>query len=286
MLRKKIPLRLDRLRKADELFKEHKWAQHCERYANFCSLAGQMDDDEFNLLYELTNRFHLLEINNFIIEFLLGFYSSNDDLYKKSNHIYITAMKEVDVNGKHIKKSKSGDIVYDEFKANRNLCEYEDKFIFCKDASDVIVSFASNDLICFVDDFVGSGKPYNDTYKTFRTYFNSCGKRLEKKDIFAISAWAMEAGCDFCKSNRLRLFCNRKFAKEITEYPDYTVLERELKIKLMKKMEKRYVNNVGRFSLGYDQSEALISVFAKSPNNTFPIFWKAKNKLNIFPRFE
>ena len=47
MLRKKIPLRLDRLRKADELFKEHKWAQHCERYANFCSLAGQMDDDEF-----------------------------------------------------------------------------------------------------------------------------------------------------------------------------------------------------------------------------------------------
>ena len=51
-------------------------------------------------------------------------------------------------------------------------------------------------------------------------------------------------------------------------------------------MEKRYVNNVGSYSLGYGQSEALVSVFAKSPNNTFPIFWKVKNKLNIFPRFK
>lgn len=286
MLKKKKNIKLDRLRKAGELFKKHKWSQQSERYDNFCSLAGLMSDDEFNLLYELTDRFHLLEINNFIMEFLLGFYSSDDDLYKNSNHIYVTAMKKVDAKGRHVKKSKSGDMVYNEFKANRSLCEYEDKFIFCKDASDVIASFSSNDLICFVDDFVGSGKTYSDTYITFKKYFKSCGKQLGKKNVFAISAWAMESGCNFCHSNQLRLFCHRRFLKEITDYSAYTVLEKSLKIKLMEKMEKRYVNNVGAYSLGYGQSEALVSIFAKSPNNTFPIFWKVKNKLNIFPRFK
>lgn len=51
-------------------------------------------------------------------------------------------------------------------------------------------------------------------------------------------------------------------------------------------MEKSYGNRItSRYSLGYMQSEALISIMDKSPNNTFPIFWKANHDLNIFPRF-
>lgn len=73
MLKKKNPLRLDRLSKAGDLFKKHKWSQQSERYANFCSLAGLMSDDEFNLLYELTDRFHLLEINNLLWSSCLAF---------------------------------------------------------------------------------------------------------------------------------------------------------------------------------------------------------------------
>ena len=54
----------------------------------------------------------------------------------------------------------------------------------------------------------------------------------------------------------------------------------------MVQMEKFYGNRITSiYSLGYMQSEALISIMDKSPNNTFPIFWKAKDDLNIFPRF-
>lgn len=287
MLKKGNLLRLDRLHKTEDLFKKHSWSLNDKRYANFCALAGQMNDVEFALLYELTDRFHLLEINNYIIEFLLGFYSSDDNLFEKSNNIYITPMKKVNAKGKHLKnKIKSGDTVYDEFQAKRKLCEYEEKFVFCRDASEILPLFAKNDLICFVDDFVGSGKTYDDTYKSFKAYFASCGKQIGVKDVFAITAWAMEEGFLYCNNRHLRLFCNKKFPKEITDFSGYTTLEKDEKIKLMEQMENSYGNNISpQYSLGYGRSEALVSILAKSPNNTFPIFWKAKYNKNIFPRF-
>lgn len=76
------------------------------------------------------------------------------------------------------------------------------------------------------------------------------------------------------------------FDKAISESPNYTALEINYKKGLMVQMEKFYGNRITSiYSLGYMQSEALISIMDKSPNNTFPIFWKAKDDLNIFPRF-
>lgn len=286
MLKKKKYPRLDRLTKIGELFTRHNWKKDGKRYTNFCLLAGQMNDTEFALLYELTDRFHLLDMNNFIMEFLLGFYSSNDDLYRSSDHIYITPMKKVNDKGKHVKNSKSGDIVYSVMRAKRRLCEYEEKFVFCKDASEILVTFSDGDLICFIDDFVGSGKTYHDAFVSFKKYFSSLGKQLEGKDVFAITAWAMEIGYQFCQGKQLRLYCNKRFFKEISEFPNYNDIEKKEKIQLMEQMEKVYGHNISaKYSLGFGKSEALVSILEKSPNNTFPIFWKAKNGQNIFPRF-
>jgi hypothetical protein len=40
----------------------------------------------------------------------------------------------------------------------------------------------------------------------------------------------------------------------------------------MKDIEKK-INIRGEFSLGYKQSESLISMI-RTPNNTFPVFWE------------
>lgn len=97
----------------------------------------------------------------------------------------------------------------------------------------------------------------------------------------------MRHGYDYCKEKKLRLFCSRFFDKAISESPNYTALEINYKKGLMVQMEKSYGNRItSTFSLGYMQSEALISIMDKSPNNTFPIFWKAKHNFNIFPRFK
>lgn len=46
----------------------------------------------------------------------------------------------------------------------------------------------------------------------------------------------------------------------------------EQKLELMKSIESK-IPKVGKFSFGYEKSEALVTLM-RTPNNTFPIFWK------------
>lgn len=86
---------------------------------------------------------------------------------------------------------------------------------------------------------------------------------------------------------KIKAFLFKDFDKAISESSNYTALEINYKKGLMVQMEKSYGNRItSTYSLGYMQSEALISIMGKSPNNTFPIFWKAKHNFNIFPRFK
>ena len=62
MLKRKKNIGLNEQRKIDELFRRHDWTLKGERYENFCSLGGKMKADEFKLLFELVDRFHLLDI--------------------------------------------------------------------------------------------------------------------------------------------------------------------------------------------------------------------------------
>ena len=285
MLKRKKNIGLNEQRKIDELFRRHDWTLKGERYENFCSLGGKMKADEFKLLFELVDRFHLLDICNFMDEFLMGYYSCDDAIFQNAHSVIVTPMKEVDIHGHHQLKDKSGDVVFSMFQEKRTLCEYEEKIVFCNDAADAKNVFQDNDVICFVDDFVGTGKTYDDTYKSFVSYFKSQNIVIDNRKVFAVTAWAMHHGYDYCKEKDLRLFCSSFFDKAISESPNYTALEINYKKGLMVQMEKFYGNRITSiYSLGYMQSEALISIMDKSPNNTFPIFWKAKDDLNIFPR--
>lgn len=286
MLKRKKNIGLNEQRRIDELFLRHGWAVNGKRYENFCSLGGNMKSNEFELLFELVDRFNLLDISNFMDEFLMGYYNCDDAIFQNAHSVIITPMKEVDIYGHHKLKYKSGDMVYSMFQEKRILCEYEDKLVFCNDAVDVKKVFQDNDIICFVDDFIGTGSTYFNTYQSFVSYFKRQNIEIDNNNIFAVTAWAMHNGYDYCKDNDLRLFCARVFDKAISENPKYTAIEINDRKVLMVQMEKSYGYRIPSiYSLGYKQSEALISIMGKSPNNTFPIFWKAKQDFNIFPRF-
>lgn len=286
MIKKKKALKPNELERVKELFVKHAWDINTLRFENMCSLGGHMNANEFALLFELVDRFHLLDVCNFMDKFLMGYYNSDDEIFQNAHSIIVTPMKEVDNNGHHKKANKSGDIVYSMFEEKRSLCEYEDKLIFCKDAFESQKLFQNNDVICFVDDFIGSGKTYFDTYQSFVKYFQTQNVSIGKENVFAIAIWAMRTGYDYCKENALRLFCVDVFAKEISGDTNLTDVEIKCKKELMLQMEKSYGERIGKYSLGFKQSEALVSIMGKSPNNTFPIFWKAKQNLNIFPRFK
>lgn len=287
MLKRKKYIGFNEQKRIDELFLRHNWSLKGERYENFCSLGGQMNANEFELLFELVDRFHLLEVCNFMNEFLMGYYNGDDAIFQNAHAVIVTPMKEVDINGRHIVKDKSGDIVFSMFQEKRTLCEYEDKLVFCNDAVDVKNIFQDNDVICFVDDFIGTGNTYFDTFQSYVTYFQSQNIEIGNRTVFAVTAWAMHHGFDYCKEKDLRLFCACIFDKAISENPNYTTTEINDRKNLMVQMEKSYGYWItSKYSLGFKQSEALISIMGKSPNNTFPIFWKAKRNFNIFPRFK
>lgn len=287
MLKKKKNINLNEQRRIDELFLRHDWTLKGERYENFCSLGGKMKAKEFELLFELVDRFHLLDVCNFMDEFLMGYYSCDDAIFQNAHSVIVTPMKEVDINGHHKLKDKSGDVVFSMFQEKRTLCVYEEKLVFCNDAVDVKNVFQANDIICFVDDFIGTGSTFFNTYQSFVSYFQSQNIVISNNNVFAVTAWAMHHGYDYCKDNDLKLFCSRIFDKAISESPNYTAIEINDRKALMVQMEKSYGYGIYPiYSLGYMQSEALISIMGKSPNNTFPIFWKAKHDFNIFPRFK
>lgn len=287
MLKRKKNIGLNEQRRIDELFLRHDWDIKGERYENFCSLGGKMNSIEFELLFELVDRFHLLDICNFMDEFLMGYYSCDDAIFQNAHSVIVTPMKEVDMSGRHKLKDKSGDVVFSMFREKRTLCEYEAKLVFCNDAVDVKNVLQDNDVICFVDDFIGTGSTYLNTFRSFVTYFQSLNIEIGNRNIFAVTARAMHHGFDYCKENDLRLFCSEIFDKAISENPNYTATEISDRKALMVQMEKSYGYRItSTYSLGYMKSEALISIMGKSPNNTFPIFWKAKHDFNIFPRFK
>lgn len=71
-----------------------------------------MNSIEFELLFELVDRFHLLDICNFMDEFLMGYYSCDDAIFQNAHSVIVTPMKEVDMSGRHKLKDKSGDVVF------------------------------------------------------------------------------------------------------------------------------------------------------------------------------
>ena len=131
MLKRKKNIGLNEQRRIDELFLRHDWDIKGERYENFCSLGGKMKADEFKLLFELVDRFHLLDICNFMDEFLMGYYSCDDAIFQNAHSVIVTPMKEVDMSGRHKLKDKSGDVVFSMFREKRTLCEYEAKLVGC-----------------------------------------------------------------------------------------------------------------------------------------------------------
>ena len=122
MLKRKKNIGLNEQRRINELFLKHDWILKGDRYENFCSLGGKMKTDEFELLFELVDRFHLLDICNFMDEFLMGYYSCNDAILQNAHSVIITPMKEVDIHGHHKLRDKSGDVVFSMFQEKRTLC--------------------------------------------------------------------------------------------------------------------------------------------------------------------
>lgn len=138
---------------------------------------------------------------------------------------------------------------------------------------DLLSKIGPDSLLIIVDDFLGSG----DTFFKMSSYFQL---DTMKDFIIVISLVSMEEGYNKIKNAGFNIYTNITRKKGISELMPES--KRDVYLKMMKKIEKK-INVRSDFSLGYKQSESLISMI-RTPNNTFPVFWE-KNKF-YDPPFE
>lgn len=279
-------LNLARLSQISTLFSERGWGDmtipdNKHRYDNFCKSFGQLKDDEFQLIIELTGRFHSMTIAELVEEFLTGYYSVPDIIIQNCQHLIIVPMKKMYKNGRCVKKHKSGDMLMAQLQQMDGVCYYNDKFVYCKDAKDVARNYHQGDLICFIDDFVGTGKTFCDAYHTTCAYLATKNIILSTVHFIGVSAWAMKQGQTVCQTQGLRLFSYKVFQKEISDF--YPRPQNMAHLLRMYNMEKTICDKItGKYRFGFGHCEALVSIAGRCANNTFPVYWKTPNA--TFPR--
>lgn len=142
--------------------------------------------------------------------------------------------------------------------------------------------------IVIVDEFVGSGRTLRTRIKQLNSDLKpiiEVGVEVQYKFCFLVG---MKSTIKAIKEEfGVEIFCALELDKGISEY--YQKEEVEAKIATMVEIENRNLadkintKNLGDYSLGYGNAEALYSAedcFQNTPNSVFPIFWWSEDRKN------
>lgn len=290
------------------LLEEKEW--YTEDFFNlYCKfISGFQNDKEINLILKLTRDFlwikyedylkYLKELLNkiyieenylqkkttIIIAPLLNFLDSDNNKVKSSNFLcYI--FKSHEIQNLIIFKNKKQKILENIYNFNKNEIlekiysvnsDIYGKSIYSKKLKSLKNDILDDRLLILVDDFIGSGQTAQEAIDF---YCNTCGFKKENIRILAFIIHNEGLNKIIKKGiNKKYIYCIYKIKRSISE-GEYS----EEDLKLMEKIEKRLkIREEEKF--GYGKSEALVTLI-RTPNNTFPIFYKKNNSLvPLFPR--
>lgn len=126
------------------------------------------------------------------------------------------------------------------------------------------LEMSDNDFLILVDDYIGSGKTLNKTLLELN-------KNPTVGSKFAIVSMVIQDQAKLLlEENNISHYYSVLLKKGISDNNNSPHLEK--KLELMRTIENK-IPKVSRYRLGYEKSEALITLM-RTPNNTFPIFWK------------
>ncbi|WP_347104174.1 phosphoribosyltransferase-like protein [Streptococcus anginosus] len=156
-------------------------------------------------------------------------------------------------------------------------------------------SYKRTDFLVLLDDFSGSGETIIDYLKVLQKYLP---KKIQVL-IFCLHGMydAEQTLTDWCVNNKTLNVTIYFFGKEKKFFdkfenlsPNHQSQLEKLKLKL-KYFEQTYVleTDEQKYTLGYNDTESLVTNYRNTPNNTFSIFWKKSKNLKwkpLFPRNE
>ena len=180
------------------------------------------------------------------------------------------------------KRIKSSTCVWYSFRSESikyNPVFLEKDLIFCDiTKASWVDNIKPNQAVILLDDYIGSGETAISAIEWFMKCHN-----VPSKQIVIISIAAQEIGIQQVQDKMgVAVFSSLHFERGISDY--YVGEQLDTYTRIMTRIENK-LNVADKDRFGYNQSEALISLI-RTPNNTFPVFWKTygKNKIVPFPR--
>lgn len=266
------------------LFTEKKWIEidsYKDVLKRFGNLIDSLTNEQTDLLLELTERYTWLSYNQYHSILRKLFIDLHKSKLENVTKLYLFPIKKIGDED----EVKSGDIVQYMLKGILSFIdEYESiEIVLLKkfdELSNETLDLKESEYIVFVDDFIGSGKTLDSTMKI----------ALENKTIdnnFSILSTIIQEGTiKNLVEKDIHVLYGKSAKKGISEY--YENDELDNKIKIMHEIESK-IPGVKNYRFGFEKSEGLATLM-RTPNNTFPIFWKEymhkKEKLKPpFPRF-
>ena len=242
------------------------------RFNRFCERLCTLDAEEQRLVIELTRRFTAIggaEYPQLILKLMNRLHSQKLPVFSEAGKVFILPLIAPEDRG----RTKSSSVVW--YHCREELIRYSlllaDKKVLYHDIEEAsqIKNLKTNELVILVDDFVGSGETAVSAVNWFTDSFGT-----DPKQIIILSIAALEMGIDHVRQKTgVEIYAYYNFRKGISDY--YSDDQRVGCLRTMKGIENK-LKVSSKFRLGFAQSEALISLI-RTPNNTFPVFWKSKD---------
>lgn len=176
-------------------------------------------------------------------------------------------------------KIDSSNFFLEEFKVLNNISNH-----FSYDIEKLnIEDFDNIHNVIFIDDIIGSGK-------TVKRFFEKNKKKLLKVNCFIFCIEMLEEGKDYLENFfntnefKCKIICHNLHKKAFSENYIFceTCKDNEM---LLRDFERTLWRKESNNILGYENSQAIVSFFRNTPNNTLSSFWFENTKWKgLFPR--
>lgn len=259
------------LEKIKGLFQRKGWDWESELYDRFCNRIDEWsNDEERDFFLELSEHFLWVRLEaypeciRYILNKILLY-----EIPQKQKDIFLLPLKLIN----DMKHEKSGDVVA--YLLHGRECsglflKYRKKkhvlssIVFC------LNKISSNsEKIVLIDDFIGSG----NTAVAVIDELLASGRILVDQIIIAVIV-IMEDAYKKLIDKGVCVIYRYKERKGIHSFYKGDELQEKLCM-----IENMTVKVKGRYALGYNGSESLVSMY-RTPNNTFSIFWAKIKKKN------
>lgn len=254
--------------KLTKIFKDKRWFdKDFEEFAfnNFCELLEVLSPEERLLVLELTERYLWIPSGEYVENIANAFNQVPPDALTGINKIYLFPISKPS-DAEKIKSAVS--LLYEVKSMSFKLSRYRGKHFKVINSFEELQSpfeLKGDEMLFLIDDYIGGG---NTVYTCMEEIFKNNAINTAQAAIIAI-------GCQLETYNKLsasgnKVYCPNILPKGISGY-DHPDLVAE-KIAVMKVIEDS-IPGSKKFSLGWEESEGIITL-KRTPNNTFPVFWK------------